>query len=128
MGTRSPSSGRIAYLKVLGEKNPADLITKHLGAEVIGRHVDTLNMIWIEGRAESAPTLDSIETYIQTWGEDGAYFDESSDDGDFDTDLSKVEEEQKGERKKVARGVDHGTEHSLGREGQGHARQGRKRG
>ena len=59
-------SGRIAYRKVLGEKNPADLLTKHLGAEVIAQHVDTLNKIWVEGRAESAPTLDSVESYIQT--------------------------------------------------------------
>ena len=86
---------------MLGEKNPADLLTKHFGPEVIGRHVDSLNMIWIEGRAESAPTLDSIESYIQTCVEDGAYFDESSDDGDCDADISEVEKEQKGERKKV---------------------------
>jgi hypothetical protein len=55
-------SGRIAYRKVLGEKNPADLLTKHPGAEVIARHLDTLNVVWIEGRAESAPTLVSVES------------------------------------------------------------------
>ena len=59
-------SGRIAYRKVLGEKNPADLLTKHFGVEVISHHADTLNMTWIEGRAESAPALDSIDSYVQT--------------------------------------------------------------
>ena len=64
MGTRSPSVRTHRVPEVLGEKNPADLLTKHFGAEVISRHVDTLNMVWIEGRAESAPTLDSTESYI----------------------------------------------------------------
>ena len=58
------ASGRIAYRKVLGEKNPADLLTKRLAAEVIHRHCDTLNMRWFEGRAEFAPTLNSVESYI----------------------------------------------------------------
>ena len=67
-----------------GQKNPMDLLTKHLGAEVSARHVDTLNMVWIEGRAESAPTLDSVESYLQTWVEDGTYLDYDSDDDDDD--------------------------------------------
>ena len=65
-------SGRIAYRHFLGEKNPADLLTKHLGAEVIAKHVETLSMVWVEGRAESAPTLDSVASYLQTWVENGA--------------------------------------------------------
>ena len=65
------------------------------------RHVDTLNMIWIEGRAERAPTLDSIESYVQTWIEDCAYVDEDSDNGECDADINEVEKEQKGERKNV---------------------------
>ena len=92
-------SGRIAYRKVLGEKNPADLLTKHLGAEVIARHVDTLNMIWVEGRAESAPTLDSVESYLQTWVEDGA--DDHDYNYDYDSDIDEVTEETKGERRKL---------------------------
>jgi hypothetical protein len=92
-------SGRIAYRKVLGEKNPADLLTKHLGAEVIAKHVDTLNMIWVEGRAESAPTLDSVESYLQTWVEDGA--DDHDYNYDYDNDIDEVTEETKGGRKKV---------------------------
>ena len=53
-------SGRITYKKVLGEKNPADLLTKHMSAELAGRHLGTLNMKLSEGRATSAPTLDSL--------------------------------------------------------------------
>ena len=37
-------SGRIQYKKVLGEKNPADLLTKHMSADLAGRHLATLNM------------------------------------------------------------------------------------
>ena len=97
-------SGRIAYKKVLGEKNPADLLTKHLGAEVIARHVDTLNMNWIEGRAESAPTLDSIESYLQTWFEDGTYHDDDADynhDYDYDPSINELKKEVESERRKV---------------------------
>ena len=39
-------SGRILYRKVLGEKNPADLLTKNMSAELMSRHVETLNMRW----------------------------------------------------------------------------------
>ena len=64
-------SGRITYKKVLGEKNPADLLTKHMSAELAGRHLGTLNMKLSEGRATSAPTLDLL---VQAW-----YFDDSVD-------------------------------------------------
>lgn len=57
-------SGRIIYKKVLGEKNPADLLTKHMPAELAGRHLKCLNMQFDDGRAESAPTLDSL---VQAW-------------------------------------------------------------
>ena len=53
-------SGRIAYKKVLGEKNPADLMTKHMGVDLAQRHLETLNMKMIGGRSEAAPTIDSI--------------------------------------------------------------------
>ena len=55
-------SGRIAYKKVLGEKNPADLLTKHMSADLSGRHLACLNMDLSGGRAEAAPTLDSLVT------------------------------------------------------------------
>ena len=53
-------SGRIAYHKVLGEKNPADLLTKFMTAELASKHLSTLNMKMTEGRAESAPSLSSV--------------------------------------------------------------------
>ena len=34
-------SGRIVYRKVLGEKNPADLLTKHMSAELSEKHLQT---------------------------------------------------------------------------------------
>ena len=94
-------SGRIAYRKVLGEKTPADFLTKHLGAEVISRHVDTPNKIWIDGRAVSAPTLDSIVSYVQTWIEDCAYVDEDSVSVECDAHVSEVEKEQRSEHNRV---------------------------
>ena len=57
-------SGRVVYKKVLGETNPADLLTKHMSAELSARHLETLNMKLSSGRAESAPTLDSL---VQAW-------------------------------------------------------------
>ena len=59
-------SGRIVYKKVLGEKNPAELLTKHMSAELAGRHIETLNMKWAGGRAESAPTIDAV-SMVQGW-------------------------------------------------------------
>ena len=55
------ATGRISHKKILGEKNPADLLTKHLTADVIKRHQTTITYRTAEGRAEAAPTLDSIE-------------------------------------------------------------------
>ena len=59
-------SGRISYKKVLGEKNPADLLTKHMSADLSARHLTCLNMDITGGRANAAPTLDSI---VQAWYE-----------------------------------------------------------
>ena len=60
-------SGRIQYKKVLGEKNPADLLTKHMSADLAGRHLATLNMRLSTGRATTAPTLDSL---VKGWYHD----------------------------------------------------------
>ena len=48
---------RLAYSKVLGTDNPADLMTKYLSREVIDRHCSTLGVRHEGGRAASAPTL-----------------------------------------------------------------------
>ena len=54
-------SGRISYKKVLGEKNPSDLLTKYMSAELSARHLQAINSKMIEGRAETAPEIDNIE-------------------------------------------------------------------
>ena len=75
------------------------MLTKHLAAEVIHRHCDTLNMRCLEGRAETAPTLDSVESYIQSWIEDGEYFDEG---GQEETEgIDEIQEGQRREGKRV---------------------------
>ena len=60
-------SGRIIYRKVLGTKNPADLMTKHMSAELAKSHLGILNMQLTGGRAESAPTLDAVDSYVEGW-------------------------------------------------------------
>ena len=65
-------AGRITYKKVLGSKNPADLLTKHMTAELSQQHLTTLNQVTVGGRAESAPTLSSVESFVQSWVEGGA--------------------------------------------------------
>ena len=62
--------GRIQYRKVLGSKNPADLMIKHMIAELARHHLRTLSMKLEGGRAESAPTLDSVESFEQGWYEE----------------------------------------------------------
>lgn len=63
-------SGRTADRKVLGENHPADLSTKHMSAELAGKHLETLNMSLGAGRASSAPTLDLVESYVIGWRDD----------------------------------------------------------
>ena len=66
-------SGRIAYKKVLGEKNPADLLTKYMSADLMNKHLETISARAIVGRAESAPQIDtlsnegSVVSWRQTW-------------------------------------------------------------
>ena len=55
-------TGRLAYRKVLGTKNPADVLTKHVPAELLQRHLETLCTEVRGGRAEAAPELNSLES------------------------------------------------------------------
>ena len=48
---------RLAYHKVLGTKNPADILTKYVPAELLKRHLATLGTAAVGGRAEAAPEL-----------------------------------------------------------------------
>ena len=62
-------AGRIKYRKVLGSKNPADLLTKAIGSDLARQHMNTLNIRIDSGRAETAPTLDAVESFVQGWYE-----------------------------------------------------------
>ena len=57
-------TGRLAYRKVLGTKNPADVLTKHVPAELLQRHLETLCTEVRGGRAEAAPELNSLESIV----------------------------------------------------------------
>jgi hypothetical protein len=46
--------------KVPGERNPADLMTKHLDAATAGKHLATLGFVHKDGRATVAPELNSV--------------------------------------------------------------------
>ena len=51
---------RLAFEKVDGSRNCADLMTKHLSDTLLSRHLEHMRAIPVEGRAESAPTLNSL--------------------------------------------------------------------
>ena len=50
---------RIAYEKVDGSRNPADMMTKGLGKADIDRYLDKLQMYQRDGRSAAAPQLKS---------------------------------------------------------------------
>ena len=57
------------HQKVLGTKNPADILTKHVGGELLALHLMELKVSCMEGRSEKAPALDSIGEYLEEWEE-----------------------------------------------------------
>ena len=67
-------------------------------AEVIHRHCDTLSMRWVESWAETAPTLDVVESYIQSWIEDCEYVDESDQEEHEGIDEIQADRKSKGRR------------------------------
>ena len=79
-------SGRIVNKKILGTKNPADLMTKHMTADLARQHLETLNMTLADGRSEVAPTLNSVESFVRAWHEDYVETTNHGDDGDGDND------------------------------------------
>ena len=58
------ATNRLKYLKVLGSKNPADVLTKHVPAELLGRHLEATGMAATGGRAAAAPELHSVESAV----------------------------------------------------------------
>ena len=63
-------TGRLAYRKVLGAKNPADVLTKHVPAELLQKHLETLCVEIRGGRAETAPELNSLESVVLEFTQD----------------------------------------------------------
>ena len=55
--------------KVHTDHNPADLMTKHLSADMIERHSAKLSASWPGGRADKAPNLSLFITRA-TWEEE----------------------------------------------------------
>ena len=52
--------GTLEYTKVGGEDNPGDLMTKHLGSDVLRRHIARLNLEMRGGRANDGLQLSSL--------------------------------------------------------------------
>ena len=50
-------NGDLELRKVLGTKNPADLLTKHLTREEISKYMSTFHMSYRDGRAHTTPTV-----------------------------------------------------------------------
>ena len=55
-------------------------------------------MRWIEGQAETSPTLDSVESYIQSWIEDGECIDDACQEGIEGIDEIQEDQSSKGKR------------------------------
>ena len=53
------------FEKVCGEHNPADMLTKYLASGLINRHSDVLRLLFVDGRASSAPTLEHIAVEVK---------------------------------------------------------------
>jgi hypothetical protein len=52
--------GELAVSKVPGPQNPADVLTKHVDAETMRRHVWRLGFDMLQSRAATAPTLNHL--------------------------------------------------------------------
>ena len=67
------ATGRLSYKKVLGSKNPADVLTKHVPAELLDRHLESIGVQIKSGRAITAPELNNVESLIEWYveGKDG---------------------------------------------------------
>ena len=57
-------AGRLHYKKVLGTKNPSDVLTKHVPGELLERHLEVTGAEPRGGRAETAPELNSMESVV----------------------------------------------------------------
>ena len=69
------AEGRLRYKKVLGSRNPADSLTKYMPSTLMDQHVETIGLEFRGGRAEAAPSLNSVEAYTEEWREKVVRFD-----------------------------------------------------
>ena len=60
------ATGRLSYKKVLGSRNPSDILTKHVNSALLDQHLATVGVEVQGGRACSAPTLDEIHPYDES--------------------------------------------------------------
>ena len=56
----------VPFVKIQGETNTADLMTKHLVGPILLKHVKNLKLVIREGRSEQAAKLHSISTTTST--------------------------------------------------------------
>ena len=59
---------RLSYRKVLGSKNPSDVLTKYLSADLMSRHLEAICAEKRGGRADAAPELNSLVSEV-LWSE-----------------------------------------------------------
>ena len=60
------AAGQIKILKVKGDINPADLLTKYLTRDIMLRHMATARLALAEGRAHIAPALSHLAECIHS--------------------------------------------------------------
>jgi hypothetical protein len=60
------ATGRLSYKKVLGTRNPSDILTKHVASTLLAQHLLTVGAEFRGGRADSTPTSDEIQLYDES--------------------------------------------------------------
>ena len=49
--------GDFQLLRVPGVSNPADILTKHVDRTILDKHLGAMNLLYVDGRAASAPSI-----------------------------------------------------------------------
>ena len=60
------ATGRLLYKKVLGTRNPSNILIQHVASTLLDQHLMTVGPEFRGGRADSAPTLDEIQLYDES--------------------------------------------------------------
>ena len=64
----------LSISKVKGDSNPADLLTKHVGRELLLRHLTTIGLRFEEGRAQECPELSVMTSLWPKERQGGAFW------------------------------------------------------